>query len=201
MVNIYLFIELLHTASAVTTVDTLKALSLDNCKFANVVVLSDEKLVAQLDCKDSIDGDKAILNKIAKVDGVVQTNIIAVVRPVKRLGIHEGARLSFPLSPSGRGLSAAILRAKLRKSHGGKGEGVLSLQSCRPPSLSLPLKGRGESKRQSRSSIPVDEAFHALMLGAMDAAIDGVAVLHAMADDAAAAMRADRRERGDGAFE
>lgn len=29
MVNIYLFIELLHTASAVTTVDTLKALSLD----------------------------------------------------------------------------------------------------------------------------------------------------------------------------
>ena len=58
MVNIYLFIELLHTASAVTTVDTLKALSLDNCKFANVVVLSEEKLVAQLDCKDSTDGDK-----------------------------------------------------------------------------------------------------------------------------------------------
>jgi hypothetical protein len=84
MVNIYLFIELLHTANAVTTVDTLKALSLDNCKFANVVVLSEEKLVAQLDCNDSTDGDKAILNKIAKVDGVVQTNIIAVVRPKKR---------------------------------------------------------------------------------------------------------------------
>jgi len=84
MVNIYLFIELLHTANAVTTVDTLKALSLENCKFANVVVLSDEKIVAQLDCKDSTDGDRAILNKIAKVDGVVQTNIIAVVRPVKR---------------------------------------------------------------------------------------------------------------------
>jgi len=28
MVNIYLFIELLHTASAVTTVDTLKALAM-----------------------------------------------------------------------------------------------------------------------------------------------------------------------------
>ena len=83
MVNIYLFIELLHTANAVTTVDSLKALALDNCKFANVVVL-DEKLVAQLDCNDSTDGDKAILNKIAKVDGVVQTNIIAVVRPKKR---------------------------------------------------------------------------------------------------------------------
>ena len=34
MVNIYLFIELLHTANAVTTVDSLKALALDNCKFA-----------------------------------------------------------------------------------------------------------------------------------------------------------------------
>jgi hypothetical protein len=84
MVNIYLFIELLHTANAVATVETLKALRLDNCKFANVVVLSDEKLVAQLDCNDSTDGDKAILNKIAKVDGVVQTNIIAVVRPATR---------------------------------------------------------------------------------------------------------------------
>jgi hypothetical protein len=84
MVNIYLFIELLHTANAVATVETLKALRLDNCKFANVVVLSEEKIVAQLDCKDSTDGDKAILNKIAKVDGVVQTNIVAVVRPAKR---------------------------------------------------------------------------------------------------------------------
>jgi hypothetical protein len=39
------------------------------------------KLVAQLDCQDSTDGDKAILDKIAKVDGVVRTN--AVVRPRK----------------------------------------------------------------------------------------------------------------------
>jgi len=81
MVNVYLFIELTHSASAAKTVDTLKALSMDNCKFANVVVLSEEKIVAQLDCKDSTHGDKAILNKIAKVDGVVQTNIIAVVTP------------------------------------------------------------------------------------------------------------------------
>ena len=95
MVNIYLFIELLHTANAVTTVDSLKALALDNCKFANVVVLSDEKLVAQLDCNDSTDGDKAILNKIAKVDGVVQTNIIAP-RSVE-LGQSRSRR---PLTPS-----------------------------------------------------------------------------------------------------
>ena len=83
MVNIYLFIELLHTANAVTTVDTLKALAMDNCKFANVVVLSDAKLVAELDCADVASGNKAILEKIAKVEGVVQTNIIAVVKPVK----------------------------------------------------------------------------------------------------------------------
>ena len=84
MVNIYLFIELLHTANAGMTVDTLKALEMQNCKFANVVALSKEKIVAQLDCNDSTDGDKALLNKISKVVGMVQTNIIAVVRPVKR---------------------------------------------------------------------------------------------------------------------
>ena len=84
MVNIYLFIELVHTANAGVTVDALKALQMENCKFANVVVLSEEKIVAQLDCQDSTDGDRAILNTIAKVDGVVQTNIIAVVRPVTR---------------------------------------------------------------------------------------------------------------------
>ena len=81
MVNIYLFIELLGSANANATLDAIKALQMENCKFANVVMLSDEKLVAQLDCADSTDGDKAILNHIAKVDGVVQTNIIAVVRP------------------------------------------------------------------------------------------------------------------------
>jgi hypothetical protein len=84
MVNIYLFIELLHTANVAATVDTLKALELENCKFANVVALSKEKIVAQLDCNDAASGNKAILTKIAGVDGVVQTNIIAVVKPVKR---------------------------------------------------------------------------------------------------------------------
>jgi hypothetical protein len=62
MVNIYLFIELLGSANAMATLDTLKALELENCQFANVVRLSDEKLVAQLDCEDAPDGDKAILN-------------------------------------------------------------------------------------------------------------------------------------------
>ena len=39
------------------------------------------------------------------------------------------------------------------------------------------------------------------MLGAMDAAEDGVAVLHAVTNDAAAAMRAHRRERFRGMVE
>ena len=45
MVKIY-FDRVLHSADAVATVDALMALPLDNCKFANVVALSDEKVVA-----------------------------------------------------------------------------------------------------------------------------------------------------------
>src|SRR5262245_51174280 len=72
----------------------------------------------------------------------------------------------------------------------------------KPKIASLPLtKAPQREERVARASIPVDEALDALVLGAMDAAIDCVAVLHAVADDAHAAMWADRRERGDGAFE
>jgi len=48
-----------------------------------VVVLSSEKLVAQLDCSTAEDGTKVVLEELTKVEGVVQTNIIAVVKPVK----------------------------------------------------------------------------------------------------------------------
>ena len=82
MINVYLFIELLRAANAADTAETLKSLSLANCKFANVVVLSAEKLVAQLDCNAPEDATKVVLEQIPKVDGVVQTNIIAVVKPV-----------------------------------------------------------------------------------------------------------------------
>ncbi len=41
MVNIYLFIELLGSANAGQAVDALKVLQMENCKFANVVMLSD----------------------------------------------------------------------------------------------------------------------------------------------------------------
>lgn len=81
VVNIYLFIELLRAASAGDVVDHIKSLSLANCKFANVVVLSSEKLVAQLDCSTPEDGTKTIVEDIAKIEGVVQTNVIAVVKP------------------------------------------------------------------------------------------------------------------------
>ena len=56
MVNIYLFIELIRAASAPDVADRIKGLSLANCKFANVVVLSYDKLVAQLDCSTPEDG-------------------------------------------------------------------------------------------------------------------------------------------------
>jgi len=83
MVNIFLFIELLRAASGPDTAGPLKTLAMD-CKFASVAVLSDRKIVAQLDCSTGADGLKAILEKIASVEGVVQTNIISVVTPVKR---------------------------------------------------------------------------------------------------------------------
>ena len=60
----------------------IKSLSLANRKFANVVVLSFDKLVAQLDCSTPEDGTKVVLEELPKVEGVVQTNVIAVVKPV-----------------------------------------------------------------------------------------------------------------------
>lgn len=84
MVNVYLFIELLRAANAADTVDKLKALELGECKFANVVVLAEDKLVAQLDCKTGAQANTAILENISSVEGVVQTNIIAAVRPVDK---------------------------------------------------------------------------------------------------------------------
>jgi hypothetical protein len=83
MANIYLFIELLRIADAEVVAKHVRSLPLEKCQFANVVVLNDRKLVAQLDCPDPTDGDKAILTKIATVQGVVQTNVISVIRPVR----------------------------------------------------------------------------------------------------------------------
>ena len=84
MVNIYLFIELLRAANPTEIVATLKEVDLANCKFANVVVLSEHKIVAQLNCNSYDNASKAILERISPVEGIVQTNIVAAVRPVRR---------------------------------------------------------------------------------------------------------------------
>jgi hypothetical protein len=81
MVNVYLFIELLGSADVGAALNALKALEMEKCQFANVVALSEDRLVGQLGCDDSPDTEKSVFNNIAKVDGVVQTNVIAVVRP------------------------------------------------------------------------------------------------------------------------
>ena len=69
MVNIYLFIELIRAASAPDVAEHIKSMSLDNCKFANVVMLSYDKLVAQLDCPKPEDGTKVVLEDLSKVEG------------------------------------------------------------------------------------------------------------------------------------
>jgi hypothetical protein len=82
MVNIFLLIELLKMTNPAAAVDHLKALELANCKFANVLQLNNEKIVAQVDCDSYDDASKAILEKIGPIQGIVQTNIFAAVRPV-----------------------------------------------------------------------------------------------------------------------
>jgi hypothetical protein len=46
----------------------IKGISLANCKFANVVVLSYDKLMAQLDCSTQEDGTKVVLDDLSKVE-------------------------------------------------------------------------------------------------------------------------------------
>ena len=83
MVNIYLFIELIRAASAPDVAEHIKSMSLDNCKFANVVVLSYDKLRGAARLPTPEDGTKVVLEDLSKVEGVVQTNVIAVVKPVQ----------------------------------------------------------------------------------------------------------------------
>jgi hypothetical protein len=84
MVKVYLFIELVGAAKAADVVAALEAIDFDGCRFANVVVLADDKIVAQLDCETSEKANAAILQKISATEGVVQTNVIAAVRPVRK---------------------------------------------------------------------------------------------------------------------
>ncbi len=82
MIKVYLFIELLRAASASDVTAKLREVEFDGCKFANIVVLADDKLVAQLDCEDGAKASAAVLKKITPVEGIVQTNVISAVTPV-----------------------------------------------------------------------------------------------------------------------
>ena len=82
MVNIYLFIELIRAASAPDVADRIKRLSLANCKSPTWWCCPSTSIVAQLDCSTPEDGTRVVLEELPKVEGVVQTNVIAVVKPV-----------------------------------------------------------------------------------------------------------------------
>ena len=81
MLNVYLFIELLKAADPSAVIAEVKKLELPNCSVRNAVQLADDKLVAHVDCKTGEDATRAVLERVMSVEGVVQTNIIAVVRP------------------------------------------------------------------------------------------------------------------------
>jgi hypothetical protein len=82
VVNIFLLIELLGAANPGATMEALKKLDIPNCTLASVAQLADDKLAAKLDCKTYKDASTAILESIAPIEGIVQTNVVAAVRPV-----------------------------------------------------------------------------------------------------------------------
>lgn len=81
MLKVYLFIELLGAADTASVLDRIKALDIPSGTVANAVRLADDKLVAHIDCETGRDATRAVLEKVMGVDGVVQTGVIAVVRP------------------------------------------------------------------------------------------------------------------------
>jgi hypothetical protein len=84
MLNVYLFIELLKAADPNAVIAEVKKLELPNCTVKNAVQLADDKLVAHVDCQTGPDATRAVLEKFTTVNGIVQTNIIAVVKPRDR---------------------------------------------------------------------------------------------------------------------
>jgi hypothetical protein len=91
--------------------------------------------------------------------------------------------------------SSPFLQAKATWTDSGASLVTQRLRSkFRPRAPGLPMAGALES-------IPVPQARHAFLLGAMHAAEDLAVMLDAVSDDAAAAMRAGRRERLNRTFE
>lgn len=83
MLNVYLFIELLGAANPSAVMSEIKALDVPNCEIRNAVQLADDKLVAHVDCESGADATRLVLEQLTSIDGIVQTNIIAAVRPTK----------------------------------------------------------------------------------------------------------------------
>ena len=84
MLHVDLFIELLKAADPNAVIAEVKKLELPNCTVKNAVQLADDKLVAHVDCQTGPDATRAVLEKFTTVNGIVQTNIIAVVKPRDR---------------------------------------------------------------------------------------------------------------------
>ncbi len=83
MLNLYLFIELLGAADPAAVMAEIKQLDVPKCTIRNAVQLADDKLVAHVDCESGADATRVVLENFTTVEGVVQTNIIAVVKPTK----------------------------------------------------------------------------------------------------------------------
>lgn len=81
MLKVYLFIELLGSADANAVLGRLEALKIANGTLRNAVALAEDKLVAHVDCETGADATRAVLEGIMSIDGIVQANPIAVVRP------------------------------------------------------------------------------------------------------------------------
>lgn len=81
MIKLYLFIELLGASNAEAAAGEIRKLQLTDCTVKNVVQLAEDKLIAHIDCKTGEGATRMILEKLMSVEGVVQTNIIAAVRP------------------------------------------------------------------------------------------------------------------------
>ena len=83
MLNVYLFIELLGAADPTAVLSEIKKIDVPQCSVRNAVQLADDKLVAHVDCVTGSDATRLVLENFTSIDGVVQTNIIAVVKPRK----------------------------------------------------------------------------------------------------------------------
>ncbi len=101
MLNVYLFIELLKAADPSAVIAEVKKLELPNCTVKNAVQLADDKLVAHVDFKTGPDATRAVLEKFTTVNGIVQTNIIAVVKPRESEGAKAANLIDASIVMSG----------------------------------------------------------------------------------------------------